>query len=494
MSSTYDDDFAYLCRSDKDGSEVLLGHDKLRWKFRIVRAFLYVILWVLHFVGNLIFHFNWLIGNTGTASSGDARSSIQSQKLDNGACDQQERPDLEKWLHIRPLPMVPVESKIMPILHSELNTFVFFASFYDTHLRVSAHFCFQRIPNSIILTKLRAELEHVLYSLQSYKKFRHVSHRLISFLKDFLASDDEQVRHFLRELVSKSQQMSLSDNVRQCYSSAFQAQEDKRRTELVLGVFSLFMKHDIHFSTYYLRGMFLKRDCCLSGSLNTLLWFISTSCGFSSDDVANYKAANVSPKQSSQILHNVVFETKITFAPFFSSQSAKKDIKYYSQALQWDFAMNFCDEFMDADWSVEQMERAAWALSAGKVFLLKNMFELVERCKLKPRNNFTFLDVKSLLSLSISGLIKFTGFDGCMFTLTANPEALFSVHGFMRKPSLNDLVELKLVNALPQGWFQARDFPGCSSKHKGVQIADRILMVRSKENTPFRASPDQKVG
>lgn len=483
--------FAYLCHRD-NGLEQILTASELKWKFKMNEFFFYIILYVIHFLGNMFYHF------TKQSIFPPPHERYCSAECSIGRTDSickvhTNASRLVAWFEKDMCPFFRSDENVLSIPHDELSRYIAFASFQKAHLRVAAALCKEALHKDVDFSGVRSKMLDLLSTVNKHQRLKPISYRLSTFLHEIVASSDEQIRELLSHLVVMAQNVSIDFVVRECHGGTILSRKDKTNAEAVLAICSVLITGNIHITTFYLTLQFMKQDYFLSGMLNLLNWFMVCYCGIDEYDLSNYKGMLGYSRSCAATVCRSVFLSEKTFEPVFSDFGGR-DVHSYAQALQWDFAINFCEEMMESDWSVEMMERAAWAHSSGKPYISKDLFETLQKNRLTPKVNYTFYNVKSLLALSVSGLIKFTGFDTCLFNLTGNDEALFIVHGYLGKPTLQDLLDLKLVRMKKGGWFQIADLPGCTSKHKGVQISDRILIVRSKENTPFRGCAEQKVG
>lgn len=492
MAESASNDFVYLCRA-ADASKRSVSSVQLKWKIDLIRNIIYIIMYVAIATGNIIYYISRKASSLRLLSLQylDRTAPAVSRDIDIEVSEN--APSLLSWFDRGHFSMIPSEKSVLPIPEEELYRFISFASLFDAHLQVSATLCNPIFSQNVDMSFARKEISALLDIIQSSQRLKPLCRRLIAFLKHFLSSSDSEILDFLRKLVTVAKHTPFAYAAKECHSSTFLSENDKFRAEAVLAVCGLFMKQNIHVFTFYLNFTFMKRDRTQSGVLHVLVFFMLSYCGFDDEDVKAYNASIDESQLPIHTIRNAVFASNKKFKPLFSELGGR-DVQSYKQALRWDFAVNFCDSFTDSNWPVDLMERAAWALSIGREFLSQDLLQILEKSKLTPNINFTFYDVKALLSLSVSGLIKFTGYDGCMFNLTANDEPLFLVHGYMRKPKLKHLVELKLLREISRGVFQVIGFPGISSNHKGVKIGDRILFVRSKENSPFRADVNQTVG
>lgn len=483
--------FVYLCHRD-NGVEQIFTASELKWRFIMNETLFYIIIYIVHFLGNIYYHFKrrsrFRFPTGKNCSNGCLNDGIDSTRKVYTNTSRQ-----GAWFENDMCPFYRSNENVLPIPYDELSRYIAFPAFKKAHLRVAAALCEKALQKNVEFSGVRSKMLELLSTVNKYQRFMPISHRLSTFLHNILASSDEQIRELLFYLVDMARNTSIDFIVRESHGAAFLSKKDKANAEAVLAICSVLMSGNIHTTTFYLTRQFLKQDCLLSGMLILLNWFIVCYCGLDKNDVTKYKAMLRSTRSCAATVCRSIFLNEKTFEPIFSGFGGR-DVHSYAQALQWDFAMNFCEDMMESDWSVEMMERAAWAHGSGKPYISKELFETLQHNIFTPKINYTFYDAKNLLALSIGGLVRFTGFDVSLYNLTANDDALFTVHGYLGKATLQDLLDLKIVRMKKGGWFQMADLPGCTSKHKGVKISDRILIVRSKENTPFRGCAEQKVG
>lgn len=478
-----------------NGSEKLYSDADFWWRTKIWTSLLCWAFSAICVVGRLLHCLNFCVVSKNSANMGffsrvtdeNCGGTHNLEELRKKNCK------LRSWLERERCPLANHNNNILPVTEKELFRFMIFSCALHSHFLVHARVFARSFPTKQSMVLLRREVFDMLRAVQSSSKFQKVCHRLISFLTDLHFANDHEVHFFLVNLCNRIQAESLELMARYCHAVSNTFHGNKHRFEAMTASTSIFMRSNSHILTYYLRTAFINGDPYSTSALQMLPWFVGFYCGFDDVDIAAFEVQCETPARNVESLKYLFFENDIHFVPIFSSLGGQ-EMHDSKQALYWDFALNLCNDFVKKEWPPELMVRAAWALSIGKQYLSKDTFEILMRNQTKPNINFTFYNVQQLLALSISGLVKFTGFDGCMFQLTASEDALFSVHGYMKKPTIKELVDLKLIQQVRSGWFQACNFPGCASRHKGIQIGDRILMVRSTENSLFRATPDQKVG
>lgn len=484
--------FVYSSVSDDGRVNYKTSHD-LRLQMWLLENSIYIFLYIVHKFGAIVYFCGNFLSGKADDSQDNEKKDAHSQNDLSEKLQKNISTKLTDWFDQEYCEVALVEERTLPVPESEWRRILLIGCFYCAHVKVSISMCSPTFQNLTDITPLKKEVTEFLYSIESSRRFRHVCHRLVLFFRCFINSSSSEIHDFFRNVSASTQNIPCGFFVRQCYWFANVPEQDKNKAEVVMAFCSIFMKRNAHFTTHYLRKGFLHRDPALSGALELIYWFAIRYCGFDNNDISTYKSTQNGTFDTVNAIRSLTFESGKRFEPVFSG-FVGRDLSTTKQVLLWDFSINLCHDFVEEAWSVELMERAAWALDTGRHFLTKDAFDMLQRNKMKPKVNLTFHNVRTLLALSISGLVKFTGFDGCIFNLTGSDDALLCINGYLRKPTLKDLVDLKLVQETKHGWFQALDFPGSWSGHKGVKIADQILFVRSQKNVPFRAVLEQRVG
>lgn len=484
-------EFIYQCIF-RDGSEKLVSGKDLWWTIKFYQTVLFGVLYLVHVLG-------WAFSSIFTVVKRPVGSEMDELESANGQITgttlgvSNHSEKLGLWLKKEKCPVVPYHKTILPIPEQELSYFVRFACIYYSHLKFHAAICSKGLQRPQNTKKIRNEVQCLIQSIQSSTKYSKLCHRLISFLTSFYNSTDQEILDFLSEVTTMIEHAPFAWFHRYCHAVARICDEDKYRSKAVTVFTSIFMSRNAHVLTFYLRKGYVNSDWFSGSVLQIIPWFATQYCGFSECDINDFKLLERRNGSSFESVHHLLFKSGKSFEPVISRYSAR-EAESLKATLQWDFAINLCNVLVDEDWDIDMMERAAWALGCGREYVSEAVFDLLHRNRLTPRIDFTVFDVQKLLALSASGLVQFKGFDACMFNLTANKHALFTVHGYLKKPTMEDLVKLKLFRQAKTGWFYACDFPGCASRHKGVPVGDRILIVQSTKNILFRADMSQIVG
>lgn len=497
-----DNDLAFTYKSELRTDRVLTLA-KLKWEIKLLSKLLNILLNVVYAVGGTLGDVIRAFRKMRGARTNEAECPVEQfsnqempsrKDIDMDVNGTRKLSDpLLKLLEREAVQTYPCPEEHVNISLNEIKSVVFLGCLFHAHFRLCATGCRGWALKSRNMTLIKNELRNMLPSLKQNLKHRGVCHRAISFLEKFIQSDHIEAALFFEKLVLRSLTLHPFWCIRCVYGALHAAKKDKPRVEAVLVIMSLFMKRGASMESFYLKFGFMERDRTLKLALHIVTLFITTNCGFTEDDLKDQVPEDPAIPNYTECIRKMAFERGMQFTPMYVKLFKRHNFGY-KQALCSDFAANMCDNFVAEEWSVDMMERASWALEIGNRFSMKDEFETLQRNKFKPNLNLTFRDVKTLLALSISGLIKFACRDACMFSLTSNEEALFTVHGYIRKPTIGDLVSLRLFQQTKPGVYQALDFPGCPSGHKGIRIGERVLLIRSKENTPFQASACQKVG
>lgn len=495
-------DLAFTFKS-KLGKDRVLTLTDLKWKINLLSRILFILLNLVNTVGGILGD----IGRAFRKMSGTTANKVKYPEehlsnekppsrveidWDSGGNGKLSNP-LLMLLECDAVQTYPCKEQNVSLSLKEVKAVIFLGCMFHAHFRFCATRCRGWELKSRNIIKLKNELQTIVLNLKQNLKFRVVCHRAISFLEKFIQSDDTEASLFFEKLVLQSLMLHPFWCIRCVYGALDAAKKDKPRVEAVLAIMSLFMKRGASMEIFYINFEFMDRDRTLKLALHIVTLFITSNCGFTEDDLKPKNSDVSTIPNHTESLRKMAFEKGKRFTPMYT-KLFKRHHFGYKQALCSDFAANMCNDFVAEEWSVDMMERASWALEIGNRFPMKDEFEILQRNKTKPDLNLTFRNVKSLLALSISGLIKFACRDACAFSLTANEGALFTLHGYMRKPTIEDLVSLRLLEKSNAGMYRALNFPGCRQGHKGICIGERVLLIHSKENTPFQASESQKVG
>lgn len=461
--------FYFRCLSS-DGTEKIVSESDVLWKVQLCTNIFYWVVIVVRLIGRIFYCFNF-------------RECIALEDLES-ECNKfgedvtdicRKTPQTENarrlttWIDQQLCPTSNLCQEELAINENVAFRYLMFSCFVHSHYNAHATTFERSSPTSESAALLRRKAMYMWRSIESSVRFKNVCHRLILFLSDLKSASDDDIRLFFAWLARKIKEEPLATTVRHCHSVSSFSQKDEYRSEAVMATTSVLLRCNAHIFTYYKHKSFINQDSYLTSALQMLPWFVGYYCGFDDYDITAFKSENPNTTHRISSLQHLIFEKNFRFTPVLSSPSGWESINSKA-ALQWDFAINSCGDLVQERWPIELMVRAAWALRVGRRFLSKELFELLQRNRTKPNINLTFYNVQQLLALSVCGLVKFTGFDGCVFQLTANKHALFSVHGYLKKPSIQELIDLKLIREINSGRFQMCVLPGFDSNHKGVKI------------------------
>lgn len=128
----------------------------------------------------------------------------------------------------------------------------------------------------------------------------------------------------------------------------------------------------------------------------------------------------------------------------------------FNDLLAWDFMLNKCDMGVEQvlvgrDNGMGDLDAAVWQTA----FLAADLRPVTGRGRIKRGLNLSFLKVRTLLPLSVNGITRFVGYDICFFNETGNQKGLVTVHGYLPRPTVNNVgtLGLALCCTLGAGWM-----------------------------------------
>lgn len=344
---------------------------------------------------------------------------------------------------------------------------------------------------SSIIVVLNWNLEH--YAHEAKEVFRRVRinaensprykkrfENLILYLRDIEDSSPEEIADFIYETACRTLKKSCGwvTIAQNQMRTAFERNEYQLLG--AMATLELFYREDISYEVFYLKGYW---SCPgrMSKRVQNILFSIV------------YDRVGVHPSEEDrqkQQYHGVevVLLSKLDkpfrriFTPYMLRESPM-----YRMGTLWEMLLNHYGQFMEENWSTSTLERIEWALQYGRQYISKKKYEILSKQNRKTNLNLRSMDVRTLIVFSVSGMIEFSGFDSCIFRLTAVPEAKVKLSGYLPIPTMLDLVELGLAECVYKNTFRMHDFPASASKHKGVQTGDRILVCKSSANEKFSA-------
>lgn len=398
---------------------------------------------------------------------------------------------LNRWLTSEGPPLFPRVSSFCYNSERDMWSQLRVDCFYGAHLQNSTMLLRQDDDKLQTADEVRKKLRRIHARAKGSARFHIHFATLIDLLDDMLTASPQAMSRFLRRVSMQVASWPYIWMTEAAQRFAHTREHNARAFEGGLATLALFFHEGAGPEMFYMRGWWYRRDRAVSASLSTLMYFVIDKCG----PLVDYPPVEHAVSRRSNGVEQIFWiqEEDAQFRQMVS-KFAKPSHKLYKDMLFWDFTLNNCNEFVEQAWSVETMERAIWALQYGRQYFSQRTYDMLVKQRNTRSLNLTFFKVRTLLSFSVSGIIRFIGYDACIFNVTGDENAPVLIHGYLPRPTIGDLVDLGLAASIGFGRFRMENFPGCSVQHKGIQTGDRILIVRSKHNVAFKADLKQKVG
>ena len=317
-------------------------------------------------------------------------------------------------------------------------------------------------------------------------KFRHLFKSLIQLLDDIELSDTDNLTKFLKALAVEMLQVEDSFALQYAinYFRSFN-QKSQSAYETTLATAALFIHEGAGFEKYLLMGGWRNPRDTRNAGLTLIMYLATQACGASCDKESN-------------VVKFTGFD-RILFShmdrPFvrWISRSATKTDRLFKDKIMYDISLNFCNEYIEASWSNEKIERAVWGLQYGLKYFNRETYEELQSMNGKHKLDLTGYEPASLLAFSICGAVYFQGRNECAYKLTGDPEALIVINGSLPKPTIRDLLELSLLNEARKGRYTPKLFPGRSKYVKATRVGNTLRLIESVRNVTFNATEEQMI-
>lgn len=330
-----------------------------------------------------------------------------------------------------------------------------------------------------VLRRIRIEAEN-------NARYRKRFETLIAYLRDIEESTAEEVAEFVRETAHRL-------SARSCgwitiVQSQMRTALERNEYQLLgaMATLELFYQEDLTHEVFYFKGYWSTPNRMSKRVLNILFCLSYDRLGgkISEEDRLHHEPIGV----ESILLSKLDKPFRRMFTPFLDRES-----HMYRMGTLWEMLLNHYGNFMNENWSTSTLERIEWALQYGREYISKKKYDLLAKKNRCSNLNLRSIDVRTLLVFSASGMIEFSGFDSCIFRLTAVPESKVKLSGYLPTPTIRDLVELGLAERLYKNTYRMLDFPASSTKHKAVRTGDRLLICKSSVNEKFSATLSTRI-
>lgn len=349
---------------------------------------------------------------------------------------------------------------------------------------------FDKNERNVLLNGLRPRLTFFRQEASSVPVLAESFPHVLQFLYDMEMSDDEDLwnmlEHIFRERISQPSfwfvQFSHCRLIKStCHQKSYEASTSLVALSYRDGL-SFNEKVEMRMRNSLYRSIM---DCLiiLSYAIIEKCIDLEPSAECLESSLERKKSANVE-----NLLHAAINRSFMRFYPPGLSQ----DTQWYYDCLSYEIALNCCNDIIPSDWSAHQMERSIWLFEKGKHFVSKWAYDVLRKSSGKPCLDLTMFKASTLLSFSISGLINFHGRNESLYKLAGDERANIQLFGYLPKVSVQDLVDLKIISKIKEGYFEVLQFPACKDKFCIVPVGDQLLLSKSKTSKPFRASLAQK--
>lgn len=317
-------------------------------------------------------------------------------------------------------------------------------------------------------------------------KFRFFFNHMLSFLEDLEKSRTSSLSSFIDILARE-----MLDAPDRWYCEFIHSRMRAKNVyqniyETTLATLSLFFREGAGLESFYLKGAWLRQDRAYNASLTLIMYCAVSHCTPSASNEINVTEFS----GIERILRSNRDQKFIRYV----SLSITKSEELFKDKMMWDITLNCCNEFVESAWSDECLERAVWALQHGIKFMDQDVYKKLEELKGKRRLDLTQLNALSLVAFSVSGMVRFSGMDDCVYKITQDPNAKIELHGTLPMPSIHDLMTLDLVRVTRKSQFIVKRIPGCHKMVRALAIGDRVRFVPCDEAVAFNARVDQFVG
>ena len=335
----------------------------------------------------------------------------------------------------------------------------------------------ERIANTAGIIKRHA---------QGSVKFRYMFKSLIQFLDDIEMSDANNLAKFMKALAVKM--LKAEDSIILQYSINYMhsfSQKSQTACEKALAALSLFVREGAGCERFlFMGGWRNPRDTHNAGL--TLLVYFSTPTVVTSSEL------DINVEEFSNIDRIFLLPKD---RPFFryASRGVPKTNKKFKAMIMYDISLNFSNEYIASSWSNEEIERAVWGLQYGLKHFDRETYEELQSMNGKHKLDLTGYDPVSLLAFSICGVVYFQGRNECAYKLTGDSHASIVISGSLPKPSIKDLVDLKLLKEVRKGRYAPELFPGRNKYVKATRVGNSLHFIESVRSVTFNATEEQVI-
>lgn len=125
----------------------------------------------------------------------------------------------------------------------------------------------------------------------------------------------------------------------------------------------------------------------------------------------------------------------------------------FKEGMMYFMTCNQLNEYVEGSWSNDVLERAFWAVTCGLPSLEKSKFRELELLGAAEDTDLIDWNPLILLSFFLSGMIRFSGEGDCVYQLTASMQTQVEVRAWLPKPTVNDIVTLRVLKTTDKNQF-----------------------------------------
>lgn len=166
----------------------------------------------------------------------------------------------------------------------------------------------------------------------------------------------------------------------------------------------------------------------------------------------------------------------------------------FKEKIMFFVMFNQLNEYVESSWPAERLERALWALTCGKLYLEKSNFQELELIGDAEDVDLRGWNPLILLSFSLAGMIRFSGEGDCMYRLTACSETRVEIQAALPRPTVSDLVTLRVLKTKNKSQFMMDVLPGSDKLLEAHRIDGRLVLREGEKSSIFFADMFERVG
>lgn len=336
------------------------------------------------------------------------------------------------------------------------------------------------------ISKAKAALRSIQVGARKSVKFRFLFKNLMAFLEDVEKSRVSSVAEFVdtlaREMLSRTDQWYLEFIHNQVRAGS----SPKSVYETTLGILSLFFREGAGLESFIISGAWKNSDRAVNATLTLIMYCAVSRC-------VPQDSNEINVTEFSGVERVLLASAEQKFIRYVS-RSSTKSMEVFKDKLMWDITLNCCNEFVESTWSDDCLERVVWTLQYGIKHINVETYRKMKELNGKRKLDLTHMNPLCLITFSVSGMVRFSGVDDCIYKITQDPGAKIALHGTLPMPTIQDLVLLDLIGPVKGSTYAVKRVPGSDLAFQALAIGDRLRLAPSQRAGSFSARLDQCVG